>query len=178
MPRTSSRLFLLFTFAIVGTTVSVDHTVRGRIQAEGLATQLLAQQNSPCYQFRLGNAPPQPLPCTDRHALDDAAIVEASGLFEWGFEVLVLRPCDSNAVWWVSTDPCTVGVDRIRALIPSRPGNARLSRTLFVTVRGRLSRPSACGHLGAYERLFHIHEVLSARLPSARDCRVQSSGGV
>ena len=178
MTRTSSRLFLLFAFAIVGTTVSVDHTVRERLQVQRLSTQLLAQQNSPCYQFRLGNAPPRPLPCTDQHALDDAPSIETSGLFEWAFEVVVLRPCESDAVWWLSTDPCTVGVDKIRALIPSRPGNARLSRTLFVTLRGRLSRPSACGHLGAYDRLFHIQEVLSARLPSARDCRVQPPGGV
>jgi hypothetical protein len=104
--------------------------------------------------------------------------VDTSGLFEWAFEVVVLRPCQSDAVWWVSTDPCTVGVDKIRALISSRPGNARLSRTLFVTLRGRLSRPSACGHLGSYERLFHVQEVLSARLPSVRDCRVQPPGGV
>ena len=178
MTRSSSKFAVALMLAIVGATLSVDHTVRERVAADRLSALPLAEQNSPCHQFRVGNTAPQWLPCTDQHALDDAPIVEVSGLFEWAFEVVVLRPCDSDAVWWVSTDPCSAGVGKIRALVPSRPGNVRLSRTLFVNVRGRLSRPSACGHLGAYERLFHIEEVLSARLPSMRDCRTQRPGGV
>ena len=178
MTHTSSKFVVTFALAIFAATVSVDHTVRERVEAERLSAMFLVEQDSPCRKFRLGNAASQWIQCTDQHALDDAPTLEVSGLVEWAFEVVVLRPCDSDAVWWVSTDPCSAGVGKIRALVPSRPGNVRLSRTLFVNVRGRLSRPSACGHLGAYERLFHIEEVLSARLPSMRDCRTQRPGGV
>ena len=167
---------MALTLAVVFATVFFDQAVRHRLAVERSSTALLERLTSPCYQYRIGNDLAPPIPCSDRHAVDGVPVVEVSGLLTWGFEVLVIRPCDSSVVWWVWFDPCTSGGQQIRALIGSAGGSTRPSRTLFVKLRGRLSRPSSCGHLGAYERLFLVQDVLSARLPTTRDCHAPRPG--
>jgi hypothetical protein len=91
-----------------------------------------------------------------------------SGLFRGhythNFEVQRFQPCSSSERWWVSGD--------VRPLLaPLREGSGWRSGTVYVEVRGDLSGIGQYGHLGAYSRELVVHEVVTTRLPTDKDCQ-------
>ena len=176
MHRVPSLAFLVVATAIALGVVAVDESARRRAETARLTSALISRMESPCYQFLLEGPATWPIPCSNKRALDAAPTVEVSGLFTVAFEVAVLEPCDSSETWWIWSDPCSDGEAKIRRLIGHYVNYRDSSRTVYVRLRGQLSSPDSCGHLGMYKRLFRIESVLDARLPTTRDCRAPKPG--
>lgn len=86
------------------------------------------------------------------------------GYVSFGFEVSAFYPCDSAEQWWVeSANELELG-ERYDAIV-SRP-----YEWVYVRLRGSVSRPGQYGHLGQYQRVLTVSEILEMRLPADSDC--------
>ena len=113
--------------------------------------------------------------CAGRSASSPATIVVA-GSYKAAFEVSSFKPCASNELWWVDFDS-TTGLGRTvlprLAMLDGKPDSILSSAITFARFRGDTTPRGRYGHLGSYERRFHVLEVLDLRPPGPTDCNLE-----
>lgn len=91
-----------------------------------------------------------------------------AGLYSQGFEVDALRPCGSDAAFWV-----TAGEELRRRYADVAQGQYD---EVFVIVRGERSARGRYGHLGAYPYTFAVRDVVEVRRTSGGACPPNPAG--
>ncbi len=89
------------------------------------------------------------------------------GTLTFGFEVSSFRPCDSDERWWMSgsSEVC-------ERLVTEYYANAHKPyEAAFARLRGKPSAKGQYGHLGGYDRIFCVQEVVFVRSKLLGDCR-------
>ena len=79
----------------------------------------------------------------------------------FGFEISEFKPCGIDEVWWVGTFPEGEQIE-----FETTPQ--------YLEVFGMVTPKGTYGHLGAYKREIHIHEILVRDIPR-KDCNQPES---
>jgi hypothetical protein len=93
-----------------------------------------------------------------------------AGFFSSGFEVEAFRACGVDEAWWVASLDPELGA-RYREI-------ARTAyQPVYAVFRGEPSEKGPTGHLGRYDRLLRVDDVVELRLARDDDCRPARRGG-
>ncbi|MDX1429301.1 MAG: hypothetical protein R3282_03390, partial [Rhodothermales bacterium] len=91
--------------------------------------------------------------------------LRSTGYISLGFEDSSFLPCSTSEAWWLSwTSEIDLWEEYQRLATGPHEG-------LFAIVRGDRSEKGRFGHLGGYDRVFTVTELVLIRKAEPGDCR-------
>ncbi len=115
-------------------------------------------------------------PAVDENEVHDAEPIsvmasdEFVGYVDFGFETSSFTRCGGEARWWVDgAEPAAELNERASEVGGTGNGRGRIVHA-FVRLKGETTEPGEFGHLGQYERVLTVTDVLEVRASTDDDC--------
>jgi hypothetical protein len=88
-----------------------------------------------------------------------------------GFEKRVFQSCGLGGEVWVELMGAEPGLDKLKGVVDTCPaGGSCPGQTIYVELDATVAGPCQCGHLGMYEWMLYVRELLVASRTSPPDC--------